>query len=238
MRSRFLVGGVAVGAALLIGTPLMAQAAGFITSGDIVNNTIKSKDVKDNNLQGKDVRDNSLTGSDVNEATLANVPSASNAANLNGQPASAYLNRAAYSANVGAQAVPAATLTEIRPPVSIELPAGVSFVSIIGNASYDGTAGTSTTWYALDTLCTTASGSGYDRRVQASMDPNRDNATVVGLNALTPGTHTVRLCAYTQNAATVFNAQLLVQTVAGNATGGATKPAASDGKTLSGVTGR
>ena len=234
MRSKLLIGGVAAGAALLVGTPLMAEAAGFITSGDIVNSTIRSKDIKNGGVKGKDLANNTVTGAQVAENTLTGV----NASTLNSLAPSAYLDRAAYSANTGAQAVPAATITEVRAPLSIDVPAGVSFLSIIGNASYDGTAGTSTTWYALDTPCTTASGTGYDRRVQASSEPNRDNATVVGLNAVTPGTHTVRLCSYTQNAATVFNAQLLVETVAGNATGGATRPGASDGRTLGSVTGR
>jgi len=92
MRSKILIVGCGAGMAFLLATnPVVAQAAGFITSGDIVNNTIKSKDVKDNGLKGKDVKDNSLEGGDINESTLGVVP---NSTNLNGQPSSTYLTNA------------------------------------------------------------------------------------------------------------------------------------------------
>ena len=71
MRSKLLIGGLGAAVAFLLATsPVVAQAAGFITSGDIVNNTIKSKDVKDNNLQGKDVKDGTLTSGDVADGSL------------------------------------------------------------------------------------------------------------------------------------------------------------------------
>jgi hypothetical protein len=71
MRSKLLIGGLAAVVAFLLATsPVIAQAAGFITSGDIVNNTIKSKDVKDNNLKGKDVKDSSLTGTDITDGSV------------------------------------------------------------------------------------------------------------------------------------------------------------------------
>jgi hypothetical protein len=95
MRSKLLIGGLGAAVAFLLATsPVVAQAAGFITSGDIVNNTIKSKDVKDHNLQGKDVKADSLTGAEVNEGTLGAVPSATNATNLAGKAASSYTDNA------------------------------------------------------------------------------------------------------------------------------------------------
>ena len=91
MRSKLLIGGLAAVVAFLLATSsLVAQAAAFISSADIINNTIKSGDVKNNSLKGVDIKDNKLTGADINEATLSGV----NASTLNGQPASAYQNTA------------------------------------------------------------------------------------------------------------------------------------------------
>jgi len=82
MRSKILIGGLGAAVAFLLATsPVVAQAAGFITSGDIVNSTIKSKDVKNDGLKGKD----------INESTLGTVPSASS---LAGAAASSYLDNA------------------------------------------------------------------------------------------------------------------------------------------------
>lgn len=100
MRSKLLVGGLAAVVAFLLATnSLVAQAAAFISSADIINNTIKSGDVKNNSLKGADIKDNKLTGADVNESSLGVVP---NSTNLNGLPASSYLtpNYSAGIANV------------------------------------------------------------------------------------------------------------------------------------------
>ena len=113
MRSKLLIGGVAAGAALLIATPLMAEAAGFIDSGDIVNSTIRSKDVKNGGLKGKDLANNTVTGAQVDESSLGVVP---NSTNLNGQPSTTYLDRAVFTSS-SLVAVPAATFTEIAPAV-------------------------------------------------------------------------------------------------------------------------
>jgi len=94
MRSKLAVGGLTVAVAFLLATnPVVVNAAGQITSGQIKNNTIKGKDVKDHSLSGKEIKANTVTGSEVNESSLANVPSASNATTLNALPASSYLTR-------------------------------------------------------------------------------------------------------------------------------------------------
>ena len=75
MRSKLLSGGLGVAVAFLLATnPLVAQAAGFITSADIVNSTIKGKDVKNESLKGKDVKDGSLTSSDLAAGTIPAGP--------------------------------------------------------------------------------------------------------------------------------------------------------------------
>jgi hypothetical protein len=74
MRSKLLFGGLGAAVAFLLATsPVVAQAAAFITSADIVNNTIKSKDVKDNALKGQDVKDGSLTGVDIANGSVADI---------------------------------------------------------------------------------------------------------------------------------------------------------------------
>jgi hypothetical protein len=74
MRSKLLIGGIAAVAAFLLATnSLVAQAAAFISSADIINNTIKSKDVKNNALKGKDVKDGSLKGVDVADGSLTSA---------------------------------------------------------------------------------------------------------------------------------------------------------------------
>jgi len=89
MRSKLMVVGLTAALAFLLATnPVVVEAAGQITSGDIKNNTIKGKDVKDGSLVGADIAADSLTGGDVQEATLAGV----NASTLNGQPPTSYLN--------------------------------------------------------------------------------------------------------------------------------------------------
>jgi hypothetical protein len=71
MRSKLLIGGLCAAVAFLLATsPVVAQAAAFITSADIMNNTIKGKDVKDSGLKGKDIKDRSLTGADVGDGSL------------------------------------------------------------------------------------------------------------------------------------------------------------------------
>jgi hypothetical protein len=91
MRSKLLIGGVGVAAALLLATtPVIAQAGGFLDGGDIKNNS----------LTGKDIKNNKLTGKDIKESKLGTVPSASNANTLAGNPATSYLdNVAVYSFN-------------------------------------------------------------------------------------------------------------------------------------------
>ncbi len=48
-----------------------AYAAGFIDSGDIVNNSIESRDLENREaVKARDVRKNGLTGKEIKEKTL------------------------------------------------------------------------------------------------------------------------------------------------------------------------
>jgi hypothetical protein len=75
-------------------------AAVLITSAQIKDDTIRSVDVRDDAIKGIDVANNSLTGADVHEPTLGMVPSAANAATLDGLSAD-QLARATNAAFVG-----------------------------------------------------------------------------------------------------------------------------------------
>lgn len=227
MRSKLLIGGLAVVVAFLLATsPLVAQAAGFISSADIINNTIKSADVKNNSLKGKDIKDNKLTGADVNEATLGTVPSASsasNASNLNGEPATSYQDRVAFtSADVGSPvAVSSAADTQILGPLNLTVPAGVSFAHATGNATFAGPETTLYMYVQQDAACG-AAGAGFTNRVFSSTN-GQSETSMDFVFAVTPGVHTYRLCALVGAAGvSAFNRTLAVETVAKGATGGST----------------
>lgn len=160
-----------------------------------------------------------------------------NSKKLAGRPPATYLDRVAYSSTLADGIADAGDFSEIVAPISITIPPGVNFVRVTGNASFGGTASLGTLWYAVDdTSCPDAAGVGYSRRVQLSVSPTRDNATIDSVEPLT-GTHTFRLCARasTEDAA-VYNANLTVVTVAANGTGGSTARQTGAGTGSGGVT--
>jgi len=59
-------------------------ASGSLFGSDIADGSLFSNDIGDNSLTGGDIAANTLTGSDVAESSLATVPSATKAANVNG----------------------------------------------------------------------------------------------------------------------------------------------------------
>lgn len=63
-----------------------AYAAATITGKDIKNGSITGKDIKKGSLTGKLVKNDSLTGKQIKESSLGQVPSATNATQLGGQP--------------------------------------------------------------------------------------------------------------------------------------------------------
>jgi hypothetical protein len=71
MRSKLTIAvGAIVVAFLLVTNPVIVEAAGRITSGQIQNDTIRSLDVKNNNLKGIDVKDGNLKGIDIANGTV------------------------------------------------------------------------------------------------------------------------------------------------------------------------
>jgi hypothetical protein len=82
LRSRDLRNGAVLGRDLRNGT---------VTGFDLRNGGVTGADVRNGGLTGADVRNGALTGRDVLESTLGMVPSAANAATLDGKSASAFL---------------------------------------------------------------------------------------------------------------------------------------------------
>lgn len=61
MRSKMLIGGLGAAVAFLLATsPVVAEAAGLITSADIANGTIKAKDIKNGTIAHKDLTQRSI----------------------------------------------------------------------------------------------------------------------------------------------------------------------------------
>lgn len=71
MHAKIGYGVLGVTVAFLLATnPVVVNAAGFIGSAQIKNNSIKSKDIKNNQVQGADVKDGSLGASDLAAGTV------------------------------------------------------------------------------------------------------------------------------------------------------------------------
>jgi hypothetical protein len=139
---------------------------------------------------------------------------------LGGQPPAAYLDRAVSSFDTsgvsGGKSMPGNpnTGTELRSPVTLDIPPGVHTVEVSAGGSFiSGVANDTSLWYAVDTPCTDLSGFGFDHRVVLIATANTSMGT---LNVLQPlaGSHTFRLCGNAAAVTGVFNAYITVETVA------------------------
>ena len=191
MRAKLLVGSIAVGAAVLVATPFAAQAVAFITSGDIVNETIKSKDVKNNNLKGVDVKDNSLTGADISESTLGSVPSAADAGKVDGLDANQLVRVNAASGVLNTAA--AATFTTNTLTVTAPVQGQIQFSVMVSCVSFNGT--TNTRWDVSPRLNAVPAGPvgvfAYPH-ADLTMTPG-DSVTLLGQASVAAGTHTISI---------------------------------------------
>lgn len=137
---------VAVAAAVLsafaLTSPVVAEAARSITSGDIRNGTIRSKDVHQGTLRSSDVHRGAVRSSDVRDGTLKTKDFAAGAASV-----------AAYARVIASPAAPTLDAGRTKNVVSVvrtapgeyclELPVGVNRVvaviaspeGALGNAS-------------------------------------------------------------------------------------------------------
>ena len=143
-----------------------------------------------------------------------------NAANLGGQPPSAYLDRVAQATS-GADAVidvPGPGAFEILGPVSLDVPQGVRFVRVDGTASFEGNPnlGISTIWFTQDGACA-RTGFGWDNHSYTENEFQQFGFHLA--TEVTPGSHQFRLCASANLPAKARARTLLVETVASGAGG-------------------
>jgi hypothetical protein len=83
-------------------------ADGAVTNRKIADGAVSTTKIANDAVTGDKVKDSSLTGSDINLGTLGTVPTANNALNLGGAPASAYAKSALESVHlIGAAGEPA-----------------------------------------------------------------------------------------------------------------------------------
>jgi hypothetical protein len=230
--------------------------ANSVGSKQLKKNAVITKKIKNNAVTGGKVKNDSLTGADVLESSLGKVPSAANAdhattadsatnatnatnattaANANalgGLGSSVYLDRAAQGAS-GVVPIANSGITEILGPVSITVPAGVTFVQIDAQATYSGASAASTwiIWFQQDGACALA-GAGFNNRPFGKLQDSLDQGTlsqhfVVGVPA---GVHTFRLCGLSSTGdGNFYSRTLIAHTIPRGATGGATLGPAAHG---------
>ncbi len=152
--------------------------------------------------------------------SVAEAGHAQNATTLGGKASATYLERAVSSFDTsgvgGGTGIPAGvgTGTELRPPMSLDIPPGVHAVDVSAGGSFvSGIVNDTSLWYAVDGPCTDLSGFGFDHRVVFVTTSTTSMATLNVLQPLT-GSHTFRLCGNAAAVTGVFNSYITVETVA------------------------
>jgi hypothetical protein len=185
MRSKLLVGSAGIAVAFLLATnPLVAQAAGFITSGDIVNDTIKSKDIKNDGIKGKDVKSSTLDGSDVADSSLTGAELADGSLTGGDMTVRAASASDTSAAVTGTSAVTPALTTSITAPSR-------GYLMITASSDVFGDEVSSDCWIAVDGVEQVASERVLGNTTGVS---EVDCATNVGV-VVNAGAHTVQLVA-------------------------------------------
>jgi hypothetical protein len=150
--------------------------------------------------------------------SAANAANAANAAQLNGAPASTYLDRAIHENLTSETALLASIVTQVQNPTPITVPAGVKFLHITGTATFSGGATDVSFWPALDATCA-GNGAGYDHRGRGNTAAGQVTVPVDFLAPVTAGEHVVRMCGAGTAATTISTRSFTAETVAGGATG-------------------
>lgn len=224
----------------------------FAASMALPKNSVGTKQLKNNAVTSPKIKNDQVTGADVRESSLGKVPSAANAdhataadnatnatnaanatvagtaanaAALNGEGPSVYLDRGAQGIGAGGTGVPGGTIVEVT-ALSITVPSGVNFVKIDAQTTLAGSAATSnwTMWFEQDADCTTLSGPGFDNRPFGRLQDTNDQQTlgqtlIVGASA---GAHTFHLCVFADSDSSAFSEVLDAQTIPRGSTGGST----------------
>ena len=146
--------------------------------------------------------------------SVASAANAGNATNLNNLPSATYLDRVAFTANPSSVPLPAGSVsTEIVAATPITIPAGVGFIQVTGTSTISGNSAASS-WAAVDVDCTDVTTPAFNSRIFTSPGTGEDAVTVNWVQAITPGNHTIRLCARNGAAGGARGNTLTIQTVA------------------------
>lgn len=163
-------------------------------------------------IAGKVVRKAAPSLSVAHATTATAATTAGDAANLAGQPATAYLDRVVQAASTTTLAVPIGDTNQILGPVAITVPAGVGFVHVNASASF----ASGNTWFAMwfqtDGPCLDA-GNDFNHR-QFGDTAHQISVSLNRVVPVTAGAHTFRLCVLTSEAINTDNRVLTVETVA------------------------
>jgi hypothetical protein len=163
-------------------------------------------------VQHAKTADSASTAGSATTATTAG--SAGNATNLNGQPASAYLDRAVQASTTGSTAVDGSDTTQILNPTAISVPAGVTRVRVDATVGFGPVGNTNVLmWIQRDGPCVD-SGTDYTNG-QFGHTSDQGSITVTRLFTVTPGSSpNFRMCVLTGAATNVDNRSMVIQTVA------------------------
>jgi hypothetical protein len=152
--------------------------------------------------------------------SVAHADTATNASNLNGLPADAYLGRIAFAGTVSSVSVTGGVDTQFA-TLNLTVPATATFVRITGSLTFDtpGAPNLATIWASVDKPCPDPTGIGFDQRSQMSQSSIRDRGTTDYVTKLAPGVHQIRLCGLAQVNGTAIGPQLVAQTIPLNGAG-------------------
>ena len=198
---------LALVAALALGT------VGTATAGALTTKTVKKIAAK--------VISKKAPGLSVAHATTADsattATSAGNSSQLGGAAPSAYQDRIAHELLTGDANINGATVTQINNPTVITVPAGVGFIHVTAVSNFTTGNTNVSVWPSVDGTCV-QNGLGYEHR--AFGNTTQQTSISVDLVApVTPGDHSVRMCALT-GADTIANRRgVTIETVAGDFNG-------------------
>jgi len=160
-------------------------------------------------IAGKVVRKAAPTLSVAHASTAS---TASDATNLAGQPASAYLDKIVQVSSTTTTAVPSGDTNQILGPLSITVPAGVGFVQVNAVAGFWSGNTPVGVWFQVDGPCLDA-GNDFNNR-QYGHTVNQVSLSLTRVVPVTAGVHTFRLCVITSDPINTGHRVLTVETVA------------------------
>jgi hypothetical protein len=156
------------------------------------------------------------------DLSVAKAKQANDADKLGGLGPSVYLDRVAFQEIQGPTGLATADEHQVLNSMPLTVPTGVKYVHLSGSLTMIGGDGASynyAMWIEVDGTCTNA-GTDFNLRQLGNTHDLQDSVTVDRTVAVTPGTHSFRMCVATGSAnMNVGPRSMSVQTVARNGQG-------------------